>query len=59
MLLPDQVDNPPRLIGGHVELLRQHGDGDALVDPAEHLKDHHPGVLNEIIKTSDLENIQH
>ena len=41
MLLPDQVDNPPlRLIRGHVELLRQHGDGDALVDPAERLKDH-------------------
>merc|ERR1719210_2520354 len=56
--IPDQVDNPPlRLVGGHVELLRQHGDGDALVDPAERLKDHHPGVLNKVVKTSNQEKV--
>ena len=55
-LLPDEVDDPPLgLLGGHVELLGQHGDGDALVDAAERLEDHQPRVLDEVIQAGNLE----
>ena len=56
--IPDEVDNPSlRLIGGHVELLRQHGDGDTLVDTTESLEYHHPRVLNVVVQTGHQEEI--
>ena len=58
--LPDKVDDPPLgLLGAHVELLREHRDADALVDPAEGLEDHHPRVLDEVVQTGHQEEVVH
>ena len=56
--LPDQVDDPAlRLLGLHVQLLRQHVDADHLVDAAERLERHEPGVLDEVRRAGDGEEV--
>ena len=56
--LPDQVDDPPLgLLGLHVQFLRQHVDADHLVDTAERLERHQPGVLNEVGRAGDCEEV--
>merc|ERR1719186_30402 len=56
--ISDQVYDPPLcFLRGHVELFSQHANGDALVDATKSLKDHHARILNEIIQTSNQEEI--
>ena len=58
LCISDKVDNPSlSLLCRHVQLLCQHGDADALVDPAESLEDHHPGVLDKVVKTGHQEEV--
>lgn len=58
--IADQVDDPAfGFVRFHVQLIGQHADRDTLMDTAERLEDHQTGIFDELLQTSDDEEIVH